>query len=89
MNFKERHLEEVSLKAAGIAGLGGILGAGLDVYFNGGQHLKDFAKPVAAWGLGGALSGLLQNDGTPKVENDKKIQKVKAKKKFLNKKVTK
>jgi hypothetical protein len=64
MSFKERHLEEVSLKAAGIASLGGMLGAGLDVYFNGGQHLKDFVKPVAAWGLGGALGGFLQ-DGNP------------------------
>ena len=87
MNFKERHLEEVSLKAAGIAGLGGMLGAGLDVYFNGGQHLKDFARPIAAWGLGGALSGLLQNDEKPKVKKGKEIPK-KKKKEILNDKVT-
>jgi hypothetical protein len=78
MNFKKRHLEEVSLKAAGIAGLGGMLGAGLDVYFSGGQHLKDFAKPLAAWGLGGALSGLLQSDNTPKPEL-KKSKEIKSK----------
>jgi hypothetical protein len=48
------------MKTAGAAGLAGMLGAGLDVYFNGGQHLKDFIKPLAAWGIGGALGGALQ-----------------------------
>ncbi len=63
MTFKERHLlEEIHfspvLKGAALAGLGGAVGAGLDVYFNGGRNINEFIKPVAAWSLGGALGGL-------------------------------
>ena len=55
------------LKAAGLASLGGIAGAGLDVYFNGGRHLGEFVKPVTAWGLGGAIGALAQQ---PKKEKE-------------------
>ena len=58
-------------KAGLIAGIGGLAGAGLDVYFNGGRNLKEFAKPLAAWGLGGAAAGLL-NKATDTDRNDLK-----------------
>jgi len=45
------------LKGAGVAALGGALGAGLDVYFNGGKNMDDYLKPLFAWGLGSAVSG--------------------------------
>jgi hypothetical protein len=60
-------------KTAIAAALAGMLGAGLDVYFNGGQHMKDFVKPLTAWGLGGALGGILQPDDKENKKNkDKK-----------------
>ncbi len=46
-------------KAATIAGVGGLAGAGLDVYFNGGRNIDEFIKPLSAWGVGGALGGIL------------------------------
>ncbi len=45
-------------KALGLAGLGGMVGAGLDTYFNGGKNLDDFIKPLASWGIGGLVGGL-------------------------------
>ena len=58
-------------KGAGLAALGGMVGAGLDVYFNGGKNLDDYVKPVLAWGLGSAVGGL--NGAKP--EKNKKIEK--------------
>jgi hypothetical protein len=58
-------------KGAGLAALGGMVGAGLDVYFNGGKNLDDYVKPVLAWGLGSAVGGL----NSVKSEKDKKIEK--------------
>jgi len=46
-------------KAATIAGVSGLAGAGLDVYFNGGRNIDEFIKPLSAWGVGGALGGIL------------------------------
>jgi len=49
------------LKNAGIAGLGGLVGAGLDMYLNGNYHASEYLRPIAAWTAGGALSGVLQD----------------------------
>jgi len=65
------------LKNAGIASLGGIAGAGLDVYFNGGKNVDAFLKPVAAWGLGSALGGMLQDSGGVSKEPQIKEKKIK------------
>ena len=54
------------LKSVGIAGLGGMAGAGLDLYFSGKTDIDDFIKPIMAWGAGGAFGAGLQ------VANDKK-----------------
>jgi hypothetical protein len=53
-------------KAAGAAGLAGMVGAGLDAYFNGGRNIKEFIKPLTAWGLGGVIGGMLQPDDDKK-----------------------
>jgi hypothetical protein len=61
------------LKGAGVAALGGALGAGLDVYFNNGKNIDDYIKPLFAWGLGSAVSGAAgakpQKDQKPEQEN--------------------
>ncbi len=47
------------LKTAGLAGLGGMVGAGLDLYTgNAAAAIGDFARPMAAWGLGGAIGAM-------------------------------
>ncbi len=66
MTFKNRYLTENKeqpkssspLKSAALAGLGGMLGAGLDAYLSGKVDVQDFIKPMASWGAGGALGGL-------------------------------
>ena len=62
-------------KGALMAGVGGMLGAGLDVYFNNGKNLDDFLKPLAAWGLGGAVGAALQDTAASK-EEEEKIKKI-------------
>ncbi len=48
-----------TLKTAGLAGLGGMLGAGLDLYTaDSDTDLGEYARPMAAWGLGGAVGAL-------------------------------
>jgi len=49
-------------KALALAGLGGMVGAGLDTYFNGGKNIDDFIRPLAAWGLGGVIGGMASGD---------------------------
>ncbi len=54
----EGRLDPKILKTAALAGAGGMLGAGLDLYLSGHVDLDDFLKPMGAWGLGGALGAL-------------------------------
>ncbi len=63
-------LDPKVLKTAALAGAGGMLGAGLDLYLSGHVDLGDFVKPMGAWGLGGALGAL----GSAEAEN-KNIRK--------------
>jgi len=58
-------------KALAMAGMGGMVGAGLDTYFNGGKNIDDFIRPLAAWGLGGVIGGLSMGN-KPKNDEIKK-----------------
>ena len=86
MAFKERHLvEEVALAPILWAGLGGMVGSGLDSYLKGDATIGEALRPMAAWGVGGALGGLgsiLTNTGTktivPASSNINPIKQLKA-----------
>ncbi len=70
--IEEFKIDPKILKTAGLASLGGMAGAGLDLYLTGHANMdaKDFIKPMAAWGLGGALGSL---GGTTDVDKIKKV----------------
>ncbi len=67
MTFEERHqiilIEESKidpkvLKSLLIASGAGALGAGLDLYLSGHTDIKDFIKPMSAWGAAGLAGGV-------------------------------
>ncbi len=63
MTFKDRHLIEETidpkiLKSLIIATGAGALGAGLDLYLSGHTDIKDFIKPMSAWGAAGLAGGV-------------------------------
>ncbi len=63
-------------KAASLAGLGGMVGAGLDLYLSGHVDASDFTKPMAAWGLGGAIGGLGLGDEKDEIKSKSKNKKL-------------
>ncbi len=68
----ERLIEEFSinpkaLKTLALASGAGALGAGLDLYLSGHTDIKDFIKPMSAWGASGLAGGLVSmNKDDPK-----------------------
>ena len=75
----EKLIEESLMSSIGkgalMAGAGGMIGAGLDVYFNNGRNIDDFVKPLAAWGLGGAVGAALQSKAEQE-EEERKIREI-------------
>ncbi len=63
------------LKGLLIASGAGALGAGLDLYLGGHTDLKDFVKPMTAWGAAGLAGGVGALDKTDdKTEKNKEIK---------------
>lgn len=58
------------MKALGLASLSGLIGAGIDTYLSGTTDIKDFVKPMAAWGAGGSLAHILTSKKNKKGNNE-------------------
>ena len=71
MNYSkiDHIIEEAILSSALMAG------AAMDTYMHGNTNAEDYVKPLAAWGIGGALGAALQEKVNQSQSNPSNILK--------------